>query len=198
MKIWVIGLALASLAASPACGGSSRRTDAEAVAGADAVGGSAPGPVVGDAGMSAGHSGGVGGSGGGSGGVGGGSGENGGIGAAGAPPLIDLIKGDPECPPMASPGPSCSDAKTSCVYRTVVSGLSEFGPAHCACKDGTWACVSSDENGDSACPLTTYPPGADDPCPAPGTECQFPALNAVATCRCSGTGGGSGGWSCGL
>jgi hypothetical protein len=183
-KLWAIGSLFVGVAASSACGGSSHRTEADPVAGADSAAGSDASAGRAGNGASAGD------------GANGAEGGNAGTSTAGAPPVLDLIKGDPECPPMAAPGAACAKPDTSCVYRTIPSGISSFGPAHCACKEGTWACVNSDENGDSACPLTAYPPGADDPCPPAGTVCKFavPGQHTVATCSCSGIGA----WFCGL
>ena len=225
-KYWAIGLALVSVAASSACGGSSRGTDTEAVAGADSVGGSGTGAVVGDAGMSAGHSGGVGGSDGvgGSGGLGsGGLGGSGGVGGSaspggtggssigGAPVRFPLIVGDAACPPAAPMSASCTALGASCVYRGIQAGLSLSNkPFHCTC-DGEWFCAESDETGELTCPGIKESPGPSEPCPPNGQTCSFTLLrqSAMAVCSCredtSGAAGAGGAeaapvsrWLCGL
>jgi hypothetical protein len=207
-KVWAIGLALASVAASSACGGSSRRTDAEAVAGADSVGGAGTGPV-GNAG-NAGRAGSVAGSGG-----AGGSASPGGTGGSsmgGAPDRFPLIVGDDACPPTAPTSGVCTVPGASCVYRGIESGLSFSNePFHCECDGGQWSCAQSDESGELTCPSIESGPGPSDPCPASGKPCSYVSWSgpALVVCYCTegmdGTAGAGGAeaasissWLCGV
>jgi hypothetical protein len=205
MKAWAIGLALAGVAASSACGGSSRRTDAEAVAGAASVGGAGTGAVASAGSTSAGGSGAAGSS-----GAGGGAspGGTGGSSMGGAPVRFPLIVGDDACPPASPTSSVCTVPGASCVYRGLEAGLSVSDePFHCVCDGGQWTCAQSDENGELTCPSIESGPGPSDPCPASGNACSYLLWSgpALVVCYCTERGGAGGAeaapsssWFCGV
>lgn len=153
-----------------------------------------------------------------------GTGQAGGAGGGGlagtgsggdTPARHPLLVGDAACPPAAPEGPACS-VEGTCVYRGISSGLAETNdPMRCTCTGGAWACVRSDEQGETTCPDGTVAselPRHGESCPVLGQSCLYALLaqHALAGCYCrvgadTGAAGGSAGagpepstWFCGV
>lgn len=206
---WVVAAVAGALAAT-ACGNTETSSDQQPMAGTSngaraGAGGSGEPVALGGGGSSASA----------------GTGQTGGTAGStpssgGAPPRFPLIVGDAACPPAAPESLACQQPGATCVYRGIASGLSStFDPVRCACDGDLWACVGSNEKGETSCPLVPLP-GPADPCPASGGVCVYVQPVALAHCYCSqdtergGAGGaagaGAGGaetgpsslWLCGL
>lgn len=207
--VWrsVVATTLTGVLGVAACGNTEHHSDEPPMAGRNAGGAAAAAAVSGSAGQA--PASGSGGSA--SAGTGQTAGTAGGPpGTGGAPPRFPLIVGDEACPPAAPESLSCQQPGATCVYRGIESGLSlTYDPMRCVCDGDLWACVGSDEKGETACPIARQP-GPTDPCPAPGKVCIYVLPVALAHCYCSqdtetGGAGGAGGteaaprssWLCG-
>jgi hypothetical protein len=124
-------------------------------------------------------------------------------------PQYPLITGDASCPPAATVGRACTVDGEFCVYAGFPAPVGAAdSPMACTCESGSFSCVSSDEKGESVCPLKQPAMTLPGPCPSSAEPlCWYASPDntlALAGCWCreQGGAGGDGGvvsnWSCGL